>query len=191
MYRAVAVGCLQAGIDDEQGIAQFCREMDVEISTDPDDPRICLDGIDITQAIRDPQTSAWVSKVSTNPGCRENLVQRQQEIIASKNLVAEGRDITTVVATDAQVRVLLTADPAERLSRRGAELGDQVSSEELHDQVIRRDRDDSTLVNFSQAADGVVTIDSTWMDLDDVVAEILGLAFEAGIDIGAIELESS
>ncbi|MCL1923853.1 MAG: (d)CMP kinase [Propionibacteriaceae bacterium] len=184
MYRAVAVGCMKQGCEQASEIAEFCREMEVEISTDPDNPRITLGGEDITQAIRDPQTSAWVSKVSTNPACREDLVRRQQDIIASANLVAEGRDITTVVAKDAQVRVLLSADADERLARRGAELGQKVSQEQLHDQVIRRDREDSTLVNFSEAADGVVAIDSTNMSLDEVVDAIMGLATRAGITGG-------
>jgi len=95
--------------------------------------------------------------------------------------VAEGRDITTVVAPTAEVRVLLTADEAVRLRRRGAELGDQVDAAALRDQVVRRDRDDSTLVNFTVAADGVVTIDSTDLTAQQVVAHILELARRAGL----------
>ncbi|MDR0488212.1 MAG: (d)CMP kinase [Propionibacteriaceae bacterium] len=183
MYRAVAVGCMEAGIYDPEGIAEYCRTMEVEISTDPDHPAIIVAGHDISEAIRAPETSAWVSKVSTNPECRINLVQRQKDIIASSNMVAEGRDITTVVAADAEVRILLTADAEARMSRRGAELGGKVDEAGLRDQVLRRDRDDSTLVNFTVAADGVVTINSTLMTLDEVVDQILSLAEHAGIPV--------
>ncbi|MDR2974288.1 MAG: (d)CMP kinase [Propionibacteriaceae bacterium] len=183
MYRAVAVGCLDSGIhqDDPVAITDYCRTMDLDISTDPDDQHIRLAGRDITAAIREPEVSAWVRAVSTNPDCREELVRRQREIIASGDFVAEGRDITTVVAPDAAVRVLLTADPQARMRRRGAELGDKVDAAGLRDQIIGRDLADSTLVNFTVAADGVVTIDSTDLTPDQVVAQILLLAHRAGI----------
>ena len=184
MYRAVAVGCMESGIEDPNAIAAYCQGMDLEISTDPDDQYVRLSGHDITSNIRSPEVSAWVSTVATNPQCRTDLVRRQQEILASGSFVAEGRDITTVVAPHAQVRVLLTADPEARMSRRGAELGGQLSQADLHDQIVRRDRDDSTLVNFTVAADGVATIDSTNLTPDQVVAQILILAEQAGINPG-------
>ena len=182
MYRAVAVGCLESGIEDSDSIAKYCQNMDVEISTNPDDPYVRLAGRDITSQIRSPEVSAWVSKVSTNPQCRTDLVRRQQEILSSGSFVAEGRDITTIVAPSAQVRILLTADPEARMSRRGAELGNTLSKEDLHDQIVRRDNDDSTLVNFTVAADGVATIDSTLLTPQEVVTQILILAKRAGID---------
>ncbi|MDR0284049.1 MAG: (d)CMP kinase [Propionibacteriaceae bacterium] len=183
MYRAVAVGCLGAGVDHEDaaGIAAVCRDMELDISTNPDDQYVRLAGDDITAYIRTPEVAAWVSAVATNPACRTELVRRQQAILASDSFVAEGRDITTVVAPDAAVRVLLTADPGARLARRGAELGGQVDAAGLRDQVLRRDQDDSTLVNFTTAADGVVTIDSTHLTPEQVVAQILLLAEAAGI----------
>jgi len=181
MYRAVAIGCMESGIEDPDSIAAYCQGMDLEISTDPDDQYIRLSGRDITSDIRSPQVSAWVSTVATNPQCRTDLVRRQQEILASGSFVAEGRDITTVVAPHAQVRVLLTADPEARMSRRGAELGGRLSQADLHDQIVRRDKDDLTLVNFTVAADGVATIDSTNLTPDQVVAQILLLAERAGI----------
>ena len=184
MYRAVAVGCMDAGIDDPEEIAAYCQGMDLEISTDPDDHFVRLSGRDITAEIRSPDISAWVSRVSTNPECRTDLVRRQQEILASGSFVAEGRDITTVVAPHAQVRILLTADAQARMSRRGAELGGVLTKADLHDQIVRRDKDDSTLVNFTVAADGVATIDSTYLTPEEVVAQILLLAERAGINPG-------
>jgi len=183
MYRAVAVGCMQSGLEDPDSLSDFCQQMDLEISTDPDDQYIRLSGRDITSDIRSPEVSAWVSKVSTNPKCRTDLVRRQQEILHSGSFVAEGRDITTVVAPHAQVRVLLTADAQARMSRRGAEMGGRLSESDLHDQIVRRDKDDSTLVNFTVAADGVATIDSTYLTPEEVVAQILILAQRAGIPI--------
>ena len=185
MYRAVAVGCMESGIDrdDPEEISSYCRGMEVEISTDPDNQFVLLAGRDITEAIRHPEVSAWVSVVATNADCRVDLVRRQKLIIASGSFVAEGRDITTVVAPDAQVRILLTADPEIRMARRGAELGGKVDEAGLRDQVLRRDRDDSTLVNFTVAADGVVTIDSTYLSPDEVLDQILILVKRAGIEI--------
>jgi len=90
----------------------------------------------------------------------------------------EGRDITTVVCPEAVVRVLLVADPVRRMARRGAELAGALDDAALRDQVLRRDRDDSTLVNFTDAAPGVAVIDSTELTVDEVVEHILALAEE-------------
>ena len=87
-----------------------------------------IEGVDVTEAIRDPQVSAAVSSIATNLDVRADLIARQQALIAGATggIVAEGRDITTVVAPDADVRVLLVADPAARIARRQAELGERV-----------------------------------------------------------------
>lgn len=185
MYRAVAVGCMESGIDrdDSEEISSFCRAMVLDVSVDPDNHYVLLAGRDITEQIRDPEVSAWVSVVATNADCRIDLVRRQRLILSSGSFVAEGRDITTVVAPDAEVRLLLTADPEIRMARRGAELGGRVDEAGLRDQVLRRDRDDSTLVNFTVAADGVITLDSTFMTPEEVVTQILELAEKAGIPV--------
>jgi cytidylate kinase len=182
MYRAVAVGCLRSGVDhaDAAAIAEVTRRLDLEISTDPDDQYIRLAGDDITRAIREPAVSAWVSAVSTNPECRRELVRRQQAIIATGDFVLEGRDTTTVIAPEAQVRLLLLASAETRLARRGQELGKKVSADQLRDQVIRRDRDDSTLVDFQNAAEGVHVLDSTELTIDQVQDQIVAWARAAG-----------
>jgi cytidylate kinase len=115
--------------------------------------------------------------VSTVAECRANLVARQRAIMdaAPAGIVAEGRDITTVVAPDADVRLLLTADPEIRMARRQAELGDKVDAAQLADQVLRRDSDDSKLVNFTTAADGVTHLDCTYLTLDETIAAVLQL----------------
>ena len=131
--------------------------------------------IDVTTAIREPEVSSKVSAVSTIAECRANLVARQRAIIdaAPAGIVAEGRDITTVVAPDADVRLLLTADPEIRMARRQAELGDRVNASQVADQVLRRDADDSTVVQFHVAADGVTTVDSSDLDLEQTVQAVL------------------
>lgn len=179
MYRAVTVAFLDAGIDpsDTAGVIEATRNAQLEISTDPAEQWIRVNGRDVTTEIREPRTSANASAVATVPECRENLVARQRAIIeaAPKGIVAEGRDITTVVAPDARVRLLLTADPEIRMARRKAELGDKVDTAALRDQVLRRDRDDSTLVNFTTAADGVTHLDCTYLTIEETIQAVLDL----------------
>lgn len=177
MYRAVATEFLEQGVgtDDADAITRITREADLRISTDPADQWVRINGRDVTTQIREPGVSAVVSAVATNADCRAELVRRQREIIASATpgIVAEGRDITTVVAPEADVRLLLVADPRARVARRAAELGDKASADQVTDQVIRRDRDDSLLVEFQKPAPGVALLDSTFLTLDEVIAEIV------------------
>ncbi len=184
MYRAVTVAFLDAGVDpsDTAGVIAATRAADLQISTDPTDQWVRVNGRDVTAEIREPRTSANASAVSTVPECREDLVARQRAIIgaAPKGIVAEGRDITTVVAPQAPVRLLLTADPEIRMARRKAELGDKVDAAALADQVLRRDRDDSTLVNFTTAADGVTHLDCTFLSIEETIQAVLDLVERHG-----------
>ncbi|HML51335.1 MAG TPA: (d)CMP kinase [Propionicimonas sp.] len=179
MYRAVACAYLDAGVDpsDTEGVIAATVGADLQISTDPQVEQVLVNGIDVTQRIREPEISAKVSAVSTIPECRADLVARQRAIIeaAENGIIAEGRDITTVVAPDAEVRLLLSADAEVRLARRNRDLGGQVDAAALADQVLRRDRDDSTLVNFTTAADGVVGLDCTNLTLDETIQAVLDL----------------
>jgi cytidylate kinase len=155
---------------------------------DPANQQVYLDGDDVTQAIRSPQVSAQVSLVSTQRPVRELLVDIQRALVArertplgwakGRGVVAEGRDITTVVAPDADVRVLLTASPAARLARRALEVHGNAGQEALaatSDQVLRRDRDDSTVAQFEAAAPGVTVVDSSDLTLDQTVQAVLDL----------------
>lgn len=179
MYRAVTCAFLDAGVDpaDEAGVIRATLAAQLQISTDPDDQWVLVNGRDVTTAIREPEVSAKVSAVSTVAECRANLVARQRAIIdaAPAGIVAEGRDITTVVAPDADVRLLLTADPEIRMARRHADLGGRLDAEQLADQVLRRDSDDSKLVNFTTAADGVTHLDCTYLSLDETIQAVLDL----------------
>ncbi|MEZ5202506.1 MAG: (d)CMP kinase [Micropruina glycogenica] len=106
---------------------------------------------------------------------------RQRAIIESapNGIVAEGRDITTVVAPDADVRLLLSADPEVRMARRKLDHGGQIDDAALRDQILRRDADDSTLVDFTTAADGVVHLDGSFMTLEQTIDAVVGLAERA------------
>ena len=180
MYRAATWLVLHSAVAaaDTAAVATLVEAADIALELDPGNPAVAINGTDVTEAIREPVVSAAVSSVATNLGVRANLVARQQAIIASaqQGIVAEGRDITTVVAPDAPVRVLLVADPSARVARRQAELGQRVTSADVTDQVIRRDRDDSTVAQFTEAAEGVVVVDSTHLTLTEVIDRIAELA---------------
>ncbi|MFC9688972.1 (d)CMP kinase [Kribbella sp. NPDC056951] len=185
-YRAVTWSAIEHGLDlgDTAAVAQRARELRLELSTDPLNQFVIADGTDVTAAIREPRISERVSKIATNLDVRKELIRRQREIIddaqPSGGIVVEGRDIATVVATDAELKVLLTADQEARLARRGAELAvGSVTAEQLRDQIVRRDADDSTVADFQVASDGAVTIDSTDLSLEEVIDVISRLAKEA------------
>jgi cytidylate kinase len=179
MYRAIACAYLDAGVDpsDTAGVIAATLGAKLEISTDPDVEKIAVNGVDVTERIRSQEISTKVSAVSTIPECRADLVARQRAIIeaAPNGIIAEGRDITTVVAPDADVRLLLTADPEIRMARRQRDLGGEVDTAALADQVLRRDRDDSKLVNFTTAADGVTHLDCTELSLEETIQAVLDL----------------
>jgi CMP/dCMP kinase len=177
MYRAITWLALQerVDLDDQAAVAELLGHASMDIDQDPRRPAIAINGVDVTEAIRAPEVSAAVSSVATNLDIRADLIARQKKLIAQAvgGIVAEGRDITTVVAPDADVRVLLVADPAARVARRHAELTEhQVDVDTVTDQVIRRDRDDSTVAEFESAAPGVHVVDSTFLSLEEVIETI-------------------
>ena len=177
MYRAITWLALQEGVDldDQAAVAGLLGHASMDIDQDPRRPAITINGVDVTEAIRAPEVSAAVSSVATNLDIRADLIARQRNLIAHAvgGIVAEGRDITTVVAPEAEVRVLLVADPAARVARRHAELTEhQVDVDTVTDQVIRRDSDDSTVAQFESAAPGVHVVDSTFLSLEEVIETI-------------------
>jgi cytidylate kinase len=182
MYRAVTWSALDRGLDltDTEAVAERARDLKLEVSTDPEHQSFAADGTDVTAAVREPRISESVSKIATNLGVRAELVRRQQEIVADNlrdaGIVVEGRDIATVVAPEAELKVLLTADQDARMARRGAELNGGLSDAELRDQIVRRDAEDATVAQFEVASDGAVEIDSTSMTLQQVIDTICRLA---------------
>ncbi len=173
MYRALTWFCVTSGIDlsDAAAVEQASRDLVLDVSTTPREEYVRVDGTDVTDAIREPAISSAVSAVATTLGARTELIRRQRELIDKhhRRIVVEGRDITTVVAPGAEVRMLLTASEEARLRRRGIQLGGTQNAEQLAAQVTQRDAKDSTVVNFTQAADGVVTLDSSDLDFVETV----------------------
>ncbi|MDJ0320420.1 (d)CMP kinase [Pseudarthrobacter sp. PS3-L1] len=173
MYRALTWFALEQGIDVKDAVAveQAARDFPLDISTSADDEFVRVAGTDVTEAIREPVISAAVSAVATTLGARTELIRRMRATIEEhhRRIVVEGRDITTVVAPGAEVRMLLTASEEARLRRRGIQLGGTQSAEQLALQVTGRDAKDSAVVNFTQAADGVVTLDSSELDFAETV----------------------
>jgi len=137
--------------------------------------RVLLDGRDVTEEIRTPEVSEAASRVATDPGVRAALVVRQRELIAAGDWVAEGRDIGTVVAPEAGLKVFLTASPEERARRRAAELGaDQATV--LAEQTVRDERDSTREHSPLRPAPGAVTLDTTGLSVEEVVGRIAALA---------------
>ena len=179
MYRALTWWLMSVGADtaDEMVVGSRAAEPAIEVSTDPDDPWTRIGGRDVSRDIRTPEVSGQVSVVARVPAVREHLIARQRAIIAAADpgIVAEGRDIGTVVARDAQLKVFLTAAPQARARRRAAEQGAAVGETEAAQ--ARRDRLDAA--QSEMAADAVL-LDATDLTLAEVIEAITRLAAERG-----------
>lgn len=177
MYRALTWWFMASAFDpsDAELIAARAAEPSIEVSADPDNPWTRVNGRDVTGDIRLPEVSAQVSAVARVPAVREHLIRRQRAIIAAAGpgIVAEGRDIGTVVAPAAQLKVFLTADPGARARRRAAELSADASETEAAQ--ARRDRLDAA--QSEKAADALL-LDATDLSLDEVIGEITRQARE-------------
>ncbi len=143
-----------------------------------DGDRVLLEGADVTDAIRTPEVSQEASRRATDPAVRAALVAMQRDLIADGDWVAEGRDIGTVVAPDADVKVFLTAAPEERARRRAAELGTDAGVV-LREQAMRDERDRSREHAPLAPAVDAVPVDTTGLSLEEVVDQIVTLAVEA------------
>ncbi len=200
MYRAVCWSCLEHQVDlaDVEAVARHARALVLEVGTDPRSPHVRVDGVDVTGQIREPRISAAVSAVATNLEVRAELKRRQRELIdaakagPTRGVVAEGRDITTVVAPDADVRLLLTASERTRVERRALEVLGSVDDSALaatHDLVVRRDADDSSVSSFLTAADGVLSLDSSRLSFEQTVDAVMdAVAATAPHRVRAVDL---
>ena len=187
-YRALAWFCLDYRIDtsDPLQVIGALGGFGYEIGIDPDAYFVRVDGTDVTEAIREPRISAVVSAVARIPEVRQFMVDLFRSIIDGSRkpgIVVEGRDITTVVTPDAAVRILLTASEQVRMSRRSAELVGE-SAEKTAQQLSSRDAQDSRVVDFMNAADGVITVDSTELDFDQTVSAVVALVRNGPKKIG-------
>jgi CMP/dCMP kinase len=165
MYRAAALAAILRG----GAASEAAEQADIELGE-----RVLLDGRDVTDAIRSPEVSEAASKVATNPRVRAALAPKQRALLRSGDWVVEGRDIGTVVAPDAAVKVFLTASAEERARRRAAELGADLDTV-LRDQALR-DAQDSTREHSPLApAPDAVELDTTGLDVEQVVSKIVEL----------------
>jgi cytidylate kinase len=181
MYRAVTWWMLREGVpvDDPAAVAARASEPGLSCGTDPNSPEISVDGTDVSGPIRTPEVTGAVSAVAAVPAVRERLVALQREIIGAGGIVVEGRDIGTVVAPDAPVKIYLTASPEARAQRRSRELtGVTVSATQAD--MARRDRLDSTRKADPLArATDAVEVDTTSLGLAEVITEIVHIANKA------------
>ena len=184
MYRALTWWLLAHGVDvdDPAAVAQPVADPVIEVSTDPDDPWVTVDGRDVSAAIRTREVSGAVSAVAQVPQVRARLIAMQREIIAraraeGRGIVVEGRDIGTVVAPDAVVKVFLIASELARATRRTAELAADPAATVTTTQSEQARRDRMDAGQMVRAVDAV-EIDSTMFALGDVIAMITDLATE-------------
>jgi CMP/dCMP kinase len=179
MYRAVALAVIETEVDpdDKDSVVALVKRIEIDLQGDPDSLCVLLNGRDITEHIRTETVTAMSSIVSTIPGVRRAMVERQRAI-GKRGAVLNGRDIGTVVFPDADIKFFLTAAPEERAERRYKE--DQLTAsstatyEETLADMIERDRRDSTRTDSPlKVADDAIVIDSTGKDIEQVFAEMM------------------
>ena len=179
MYRAVALAVIDAGIDpaDRDAVTSLANRINIDLEGDPQSLRVSIDGRDVTEQIRTESVTAMSSIVSTIPGVRRAMVERQR-MMGRRGAVLNGRDIGTVVFPDADVKFFLTAGPEERAERRFKE--DQLTSassatfEQTLAEMIERDRRDSTRADSPlKAADDAILVDSTGKTIAEVFQQMM------------------
>ena len=181
MYRAVGWKAKQEKVDmsDEGKLADLCRRSEITIKKDNSDPRICVDGVDVTGEIRTPEMGMMASAVSKSPAVRGRLLTLQRELGKNGGVVMDGRDIGTVVFPDAEVKFFLDASAEERGKRRYRELkakGMEVDRARITREIQDRDRQDSgrELAPLKKADDALV-IDSTSLSIEATIEKMLSV----------------
>jgi cytidylate kinase len=189
MYRCVALLALRrgwteateaSGEQDERAgdaagaLAALARNASIDLAG-----RVALDGEDVTEQIRSPEVSELASRVAPDPGVREALLAKQRGLLARGDWVAEGRDIGTVVAPGAELKIFLTADPRERARRRASELGGDAEVV-LAEQTLRDERDATREHSPLVPAAGAIELDTTGLGVEQIVAHIAALAAGVG-----------
>jgi len=169
MYRAVA----RSLVDKPGDAGERARDVDIEVGK-----RVKLDGRDVTDEIRTPEVSEAASRIATDPRVRAALVVKQRSLVNHGDWVAEGRDIGTVVAPDADLKIYLTASPEARARRRAKDLGNADWRMVLRDQTLRDQQDEQREHSPLRAAPDAIELDSTDRTLEDVVTQIAGLVRE-------------
>ena len=187
MYRAVTLAALDRAVElaDGEALGRLAAGSDIELrERETDGVQVLLDGRDVSEEIRMPAVTGASSEVAAHPQVRRAMLDKQRELIAAGDWVVEGRDIGTVVAPDAALKVFLTADPTERARRRADELrrrGIEVEADDVHRAIEQRDLLDSTRSAAPlRPADDAVTIDTTGLDAERVIDQVAALAERAG-----------
>ena len=175
MYRAAALAVIERG----GPAADRAAELDLELGE-----RVIAGGRDVTEALRTPAVSETASRIAVEPAVRAALVEKQRALLARGDWVAEGRDIGTVVAPGAEVKVFLTAEPEERARRRAAELRADWRTV-LADQTLRDEQDRSRRASPLRPAAGAVEVDTTGRSVEEVAAEVVTLARRALAEAGS------
>ena len=191
MYRALTWWLLSQGLDvgDPATVAGHARRPAIEVSIDPASPAVTVDGTDVTGLIRTRAVSNAVSAVASVPEVRAHLIAQQQDILAracaaGEGIVAEGRDIGTVVAPQAVVKVFLTASEDARAQRRSADLAADPGATAAVTRDEQRRRDTADAAQSAMASDAI-KVDSTAMSLEQVIALIVRVAGERGLPLAS------
>jgi CMP/dCMP kinase len=190
MYRAMTWRMLidRVDISDAESVVARALTTSVEAGTDPRTPTITLDGDDVARQIRTDAVTAAVSVVSAIPRLREIVVAQQRDLIGSGGIVVEGRDIGTVVAPGAQLKVYLTADPAARAKRRSAEMARDPARQpgEVQADLLRRDTYDASRKTAPlSCAPDAVPLDTTQLSLAEVISTLMALTLERARSYGS------
>jgi cytidylate kinase len=175
MYRAAALMLLRHG----GAASERAEELELQLGD-----RVLVGGEDVTEAIRDPEVAEAASRIATNEKVRAALVAKQRELLSQGDWVAEGRDIGTVVAPRAPVKVFLTASPEERARRRAEELGADVGTV-LRDQTLRDEQDRSRTHSPLRPAADAIELDTTGQSVDEVVERVVDLVRMAEQRLGS------
>ena len=186
MYRAIALAAIRAGLDpsDTLAIVSLAENVDLDLTGNPNDLRVLLNGTDVTDKIRTDAVTDMSSIVSTIPGVRRAMVARQREL-GRRGAVLNGRDIGTVVFPNANVKFFLTASADERAQRRFKEeqTHDRAASlTEIHSEIAERDRRDSTRMDSPlKIADDAIVVDSSGLSIDEVLQKMLANIRDKGM----------
>ena len=165
MYRAVGLMAIRYGTRP----AELAEDLEIDLGD-----RVLANGEDVTDIIRTPEVSEAAAEVATDPGVRAALVKKQRELLSNGDWVAEGRDIGTIVAPDAEVKVFLTASPAERARRRAEELGTDVETV-MRDQAMRDQTDMGREHSPLKLAQDAIEVDTSGRTVDEVVRQVVEL----------------
>lgn len=179
MYRTITLLAMEQGISPGAGdeLGFLAGHMEMGFQPGPDGaPRVFAGCREVTEEIRAPEVSRNVSEVSAHAAVRDAMVEKQRQLMAAGSVVADGRDIGTVVCPDAEVKIFLTADQSERAKRRRLELegkGIGISQEEMEEEIAARDEFDSSreVAPLKPAADAV-TVDTTDLTIEQVVDRV-------------------